>query len=126
MIFEDKLFAKMLLKPIPNVWEYYESIWKDKVEELINDIGIPEIYIILDVSWENFKKRIFKRNRSAEINNFSANKKYFKELLETYIPFMKEELTKYNIPFVIVDTNHMDRLEVNEFAKNMLVNRGIL
>lgn len=125
MIFEDKLFAFMLFGEVKNIWEYYESIWNDKVEELINEIGKPKLYILLEVNWEKFEERIFARNRKAEVDNFEDNKNYFKKLLEMYIPFMEESLKKYDVPYIIIDTNNIDKLEVIDEVKNELKNRGI-
>lgn len=125
MIFEDKLFAYMLFGNVPNIWKYYESIWEDKVNELISEIGKPLLYILLEVNWENFKERIFLRNRKVEIENFEDNKTYFKKLLNIYISYVTDLLKKYEIPYLIVDTNNMDKIEVIEFVKAELIKRDI-
>ena len=125
MIFEDKLFAFLLFGNTPNIWKYYESIWEDKVEEIINEIGKPKLYILLDVNWEKFKERIFSRNRKVEIENFEDNSKYFKNLLSIYIDFMIDLLNKYEIPFLVVDTNNMEKIEVINFVKSELKKRDI-
>lgn len=126
MIFEDYIFAEMLLGEIPNVWDYYKSIWEDKVEEIVNEIGVPKLYILLDVDLEKFTERIFARNRSVEIDNFEANKTYFKELLLGYKDKMVAMFEKYKIPYLIVDTNNMDKLEVIDYTLNIIKEKGIL
>ena len=126
MIFEDKLFAQMLFGDVKNIWEYYESIWEDKVEEIINEIGVPKLYILLDIDWPNFRERIFARNRKAEIDNFEANEEYFKTLLSKYKDFMLEQFSRYEIPHLVVNTNEMTKLEVIDFVKSELRERGIL
>lgn len=126
MIFEDYIFAEMLLGEIPNVWDYYKSIWEDKVEEIVNEIGVPQLYILLDVDLEKFTERIFARNRSVEIDNFEANKTYFKELLLGYKDKMIAMFEKYKIPYLIVDTNNMDKLEVIDHTLNIIKEKGIL
>lgn len=126
MIFEDRLFANMLFGDVKNIWAYYDSIWNDKVEELINEVGKPKLYILLDVNWETFSERIFARNRKVEIDNFEENKEYFKKLLDKYIPYMVEQLEKFNIPYVVIDTNKLGKLEVIDEVKSILKDRGII
>ena len=126
MIFEDVLFAEMLLKDIPNVWNYYKSIWEDKVEELVNELGKPKLYFFLKVNWDNFVKRIFNRNRPAEMNNFEKNSEYFKKLLDRYEDHLITILNKYEIEYHVIDTNKLNRIEVIEEATAVLKERGIL
>ena len=125
MIFEDRIFAWLLLKSYPPVWEYYKGIWEDKVKEITEEIGIPKMYIILSTNWENFQKRIFKRNRKSEVDNFEKNKEYFKKLLDIYDQKLIEILEQYQIPYKVIDTNKLDRLEVIEEAKKILAEAGI-
>lgn len=125
-IFEDWIFAKELIGSIPNVWDYYNSIWKDKVKETIESIGIPSLYIILDINWETFRDRIFKRNRKAEIDNFESNESYFKNLLSIYKDLLVSVLNEYKIPFYVIDANNKDKIAVIDEAKKVLIERGIL
>ncbi len=124
-IFEDQFFALNLLKNYANIWEYYNSIWEDKVQELISDIGIPKLYILLECDWESFRERIFARNREAETANFQKNEAYFKNMISTYTAFMTASFQKYNIPYVVVNTDKMSKLEIIEFTKQLLIDRGI-
>ena len=126
MIFEDKLFAYLNFSHLENVYEYYSSIWEDKVEEVINEVGIPKIYILLSVNWETFKKRILKRGRKYEVDYFSTNEEYFRRLLKLYEPFVTNLLSKYDIPFIVMDTNHISRKEVYHKTIEILKKREII
>lgn len=126
MIFEDYIFAKKLLSKDKNVWAYYEGIWTDLVDQVVNEVGKPRLYILLTCSWETFEQRIFHRNRKSEIDNFEANRAYFKELIDEYEDFMKSIFEKYNLDHVIINTDEMSILEVIETAQDALKVRGIL
>ncbi|NQZ65626.1 MAG: deoxynucleoside kinase [Mycoplasmatales bacterium] len=126
MIFEDKLFAFMLFGHLENVWEYYDSIWKDKVNELIKEIGKPKLYILLSISWDTFEKRIFERNRHVEIDNFEKNRPYFNKLISMYDSYVINMLEEYDIPFAVIDTNNLSKMDVVNKTKEMLEQRGII
>lgn len=124
-IFEDQFFAMNLLKNYANIWEYYNSIWEDKVEELINEVGVPKLYILLECDWESFKERIFARNREAETANFQKNESYFKNMISTYVDFMTASFKKYNIPYIVINTDKLNKLEIIEYTKKLLSEKGI-
>ena len=124
MIFEDVFFAKKLLKDSPNIWNYYESIFNDKIDEIMNELGKPSLYIFLSCDWSTFKERVFKRNRKAEIDNFQKNEAYFKAHIEEYPTHMKEMFDKYDIDHVIIDTNNLSKTEVIDLAKEEIRKRG--
>lgn len=124
-IFEDIFFAKKLLDKNPNVWEYYRSIWMDKVDEVVEEIGLPKLYILLTCTFETFTQRAFDRSRKAEIDNFEKNKAYFQEMIADYEKFMVEMFKIYGINYIIIPTDNMSKLEVIDFAKNELAKRGI-
>ena len=124
-IFEDVYFAKNLLTNYPNIWDYYHSIWKDKVKELITEVGLPKHYILLTCDWTHFKERVFARNRSAEIDNFEANETYFKNMIDGYEDFMVGIFKEYGIDYSILDTNAFGKLEVIKEAQKILKDKGI-
>ena len=124
-IFEDVYFAKNLLTNYPNIWDYYHSIWKDKVKELITEVGLPKYYILLTCDWSHFKERVFARNRSAEIDNFEKNESYFKNMIDGYEDFMVEMFKEYGIKYSILDTNAFGKLEVIKEAQKILKEQGI-
>ena len=122
-ILEDKLFAHMLLGKNEIVWEYYESIWNDKMNEIVDEIGTPKLYILLTFDWKTFKERLFARNRQPEIENFEKNENYFKSILEIYDSFMIDMFKKYDIPYVVVDVRDKNKIEVNEHVNKILEER---
>lgn len=125
-ILEDKLFAHMLLGKNEIVWEYYESIWNDKMNEIVDEIGTPKLYILLTFDWKTFKERLFARNRQPEIENFEKNENYFKSILEIYDSFMTDMFKKYDIPYVVVDVRDKNKIEVNEHVNKILKERNFI
>ena len=125
-ILEDKIFAYLQLKNNKNVWNYYESIFNDRLNEMINEIGVPRIYIHLSLNWETFKKRTFKRNRISEVQNFEKNEKYFKKIIEIYDDYMIKKYKKYNIPYYLIDTNDKGIEEVEKIIRLKLKEVGVL
>ena len=103
-IFEDWLFAhENIIRP--SVFRYYESLWKDISNELVYEHGVPKLYVILTGDWELFKKRLFERNRTTEIENFEKNKMYFKRLLSIYQDYMINVCKDFGIECLLVDAN---------------------
>jgi len=125
-IFEDRFFAKKLLTNYQNIWNYYDAIWHDKVEEMIDEVGLPKLYIYLQADWDTFKERVFKRGREAEIKNFEKNEEYFRNLIVEYPKLMNELFNKYNIPHVIIETKNKNRQEVYEEVMSILKEKGII
>ena len=125
-IFEDIFFAKALLSDYENIWEYYYSIWKDKVATLKSTIGLPKMYILLTCSWETFRERVFERDRSAETDNFTKNEAYFKNMINTYEDFMVSLFEEHDINYKIVNTDNLNKIEVINKAKDVLKEEGIL
>ena len=124
-IWEDFIFAKLLMKDEPKSYEHFKKLWRKTIENALNKFGTPKLYIYLKVDWENFKKRIFNRNREAEIANFSQNEEYFKDLLNEYINNFRNIVEEWGIPFLEIDTTKMNHKEVIDFAMTELKNRGI-
>lgn len=116
-IFADRLFAYANLIAQPNVFNYYEKLWLDKVNELVYSIGLPKLYIILRIDWQTFKKRIFKRNRKMEIENFTENKDYFYFLLLIYEKYLIQICQTYTIPYVIIDSKKNLKEKIKEIKK---------
>lgn len=124
-ILEDRLFAESHLKENKNILEFYDEIWNNIVEEMKSEFGLPSFYFLLNCSWESFEKRIFKRNRKSEIQNWEKNKDFFKEMLDVYNVKVEKMLIELNIPYVIIDTDKMTINDMIDFAKTKLVERGI-
>ncbi len=124
-IFEDFLFAKPLLSENKNAWNYYKNIWNDLVDELINEIGKPQLYIILTCSWEEFKERLHTRKRPPEIERFKSDPDHFKTSFDSYVPNTKALLEKYEIDYLVFDTSGLTQLEVLDQVGKILKEKGI-
>ncbi|WP_036464947.1 deoxynucleoside kinase [Mycoplasmopsis sturni] len=78
------------------------------VNALIKKDSLPDLVIYLDMSFESFKERIFKRGRKSEIDNFDSNLGYWKSLHSQY----KEDFVKlcqnHNLIFQIIQTDNLD------------------
>lgn len=115
-IWEDWIFAKLLMKPEPKSYEHYKKLWEKTVERILDEFGAPKAYIYLKVDWETFRTRIYDRNREAEINNFSRNEEYFRELLAEYNNNFVSLLKKWNVNVIEIDTVKMKIEEVTDYA----------
>ena len=102
-IFEDRLFAFHNMLNIPTVYEYYEKLWRDQVNELVYEVGTPKLYIILKLDWDKFLERLYKRNRAVEIKNFKKNELYFRLLNKGYIEYLTSVCAAYHIPYLVID-----------------------
>jgi len=115
-IIEHWLFAQTNLKSMPEVLNMYNGLF----HQYMNDIDQPDHYIILDVSWDKFKERIFKRGRPSEKDNFESNILYFKNLQRDYIKKLVAQCEIYDIPYTIINTSDMDEAEVLVVASKIL------
>lgn len=109
---EHWLFAQHNLKSMPTIMNMYNGVF----HAYMNQVKQPDLYLILDVDWENFESRIMARGREQEIENFDKNKTYFKNLLADYTKKVAAQCAVYNIPYVIIDTNGITEDEVFELA----------
>lgn len=125
-IFEDRMFAFHNMLSQPTVYEYYEKLWKEQVNQLVYEIGTPKLYIILKLDWDKFLERLYKRNRSVEIKNFKKNETYFRLLNSGYIEYLTSVCATYRIPYVIIDV--ADKTVEQELAiiDKELKKRGII
>ena len=102
-IFEDRLFAHQNMTSDPIMFGFYDSMWHDKTKELIYSVGVPKLYIILDIKWEDFKKRLFERGRKSETDNFDQNESYFKAIHDGYTDYLVKICKIYQINYMILD-----------------------
>ena len=103
-IFEDRLFAHQNMTADPIMFGYYDAMWHEKTKELVYSVGVPKLYIILDLKWKEFKDKIFKRGRACEIDNFSENESYFKSLQSVYVKYLRKTCQIYGINHIVVDS----------------------
>ena len=102
-IFEDRLFAYQNMIKDPVVFKFYEGIWNEKAKEMIYSVGVPKLYIILDIKWEDFKKRLFERGRKSETDNFDQNEAYFRAIHDGYTDYLVKICKIYQINYMILD-----------------------
>lgn len=105
---EHWLFAQHNLKKMPTIMNMYNGVF----HAYMNQVKKPDIYIILDVDWENFERRVMERGREQEIENFDKNKAYFKELIGDYTTKVVAQCAVYDIPYVVINTNGLTEDEV--------------
>lgn len=118
-IIEHWLFAQSNLKDKPEILNMYNGLF----HAYMNNITHPDIYFILDVDWDNFKERLFKRGREQEIANFEANEEYFRELMGSYVTKLVAQCVLYDIEYVIVPTNGIPSKEVVNDIRTELESR---
>ena len=105
VFFEDRLFAhENMLDSIIN-YCHYDRFWEEKANEIIEKVGLPQLYVILKIDWDTFKQRVFKRGRKSEIDNFALNEKYFQKLNSVYVPHLEKTCIRYGIPYLILEAN---------------------
>ena len=109
---EHWLFAQHNLKNMPTIMNMYNGVF----HAYMNQIKKPDLYIILDIDWENFEKRVMERGREQEIENFDKNRAYFKDLMSNYVTKVAAQCAVYDIPHVIIDTSGLTEDEVFEKA----------
>lgn len=112
-IIEHWLFAQTNLVNMPTVMNMYNGVFM----AYMNEITKPDLYVILDISWDTFKDRIFKRGRDSEIDNFASNENYFKELLDTYVDKLKAQCIIYDIPFTVINVDNTDEDELVDMVE---------
>ena len=125
-LWEDWFFAKLLMAGEPKSYQHYIKLWDSTLEKIVRLYGKPKAYIYTKVDWENFEKRVFGRNREAEIKNFHSNKDYFRKLLDEYTNNFVDLLNKWDIEPIIIDTAKLNQEEVAEIALKELKKKGLL
>ena len=125
-LWEDWFFAKLLMKDEPKSYAHYVKLWDTTLAKIVELYGKPKAYIFTTVDWDTFEKRIFGRNREAEIKNFNANKEYFENLLAEYNNNFVNLLNKWDITPIVIDTVNMNQEEVAEYAMKKLKEQGLV
>jgi deoxyadenosine/deoxycytidine kinase len=83
-------------------------------EEAMKTLPKLDLYIILKASWPELKKRMLKRARPEELQNFDSNEQYFKELAETYHKEIVRLSEEYDINYIVIDTDYLTSEDVYE------------
>lgn len=120
-VFEDRLFAHQNMSADPITFTFYDNMWRDKINELVYSIGLPKLYIIIDIDWKTFIERLFKRDRKVEVDNFKQNEDYFKNLNNMYVDFLSQTCQTFGIDYIILDAklDNVTKIKlINEKLKN--------
>lgn len=123
-VFEDRLFAHQNMSADPITFAFYDNMWKDKINELIYSIGLPRLYVILDLDWDTFKERLFKRNRKVETDNFNINEQYFKTLQSIYVDFLKQTCETFGIDYLVLDAKLSTEEKIARINARLASNEG--
>lgn len=107
-IVEHWLFAQENLKDTPDVMNMYNTLFHTYMSKLKK----PDLYIILDVTLDDFITRIKARGRASEIDNFDANYDYFVRLHKNYMKKLKGQCDVYGINYRIIDTKGKSESDV--------------
>ncbi|MCR8612878.1 MAG: deoxynucleoside kinase [Mycoplasma sp.] len=117
-IFESLWFAKKNLPESDK--KFFRNYWQENVESLVKEFGKPKLYLLLVCDWDTFKKRIHKRSRKIEIENFNKNATFFQEHILNYQKDIKKILDKFEINYKVIDTSNMNEEEVYEVSKKYI------
>jgi deoxyadenosine/deoxycytidine kinase len=113
-VIEHWIFAQTNLRKHPEVLNMYNGLF----HAYMNSIKLPEIYIILEVGFEEFKSRVMMRGRPEEIENFDKNEQYFRDLLSNYSAMLRAQCVIYSIPYIVINTDNKTIEEIKNEAIN--------
>ncbi|AZG68821.1 deoxynucleoside kinase [Mycoplasma struthionis] len=114
---EHYIFAKLiLLEKSEKYLEAYDALF----EKLVTSEELPNLAIYLDISFDTFKKRIFERGRETEVDNWDENYEYFKNLHANYLKIFKEIAQRFNLNYIIIDTNNLTEEQVFDKALEII------
>ncbi|WP_029512546.1 deoxynucleoside kinase [Mycoplasmopsis iners] len=116
---EHYIFANVNLKP---KGEKYLKGYDALFSHLITEDETPDLAIYLDMTFETFKNRLFTRGREVEVENWTLNESYFKELYDLYKPLFLKQAKKYNLDYVVINTDNLTEEEVYQEAKKIIDN----
>ena len=117
-LIEHWLFAYHNLRNMPTIMNMYNGVF----HSYMNQIKHPDVYIILDVNWQEFEDRVMKRGREQEIENFELNKAYFQALISDCTHKIVSQCSVYGIPYKVIDTNQKTEDEVLAEALEIIEN----
>ena len=115
-LIEHWLFAYHNLRNMPTIMNMYNGVF----HSYMNQIKHPDVYIILDVNWDQFKDRVLKRGREQEIENFELNQSYFQALIADYTQKILSQCSVYGIPYHVIDTNDKSEDDVLKEALQVI------
>lgn len=92
--------------------KYYLEAYDALFDVMIKGNEIPDHAIFLDVNFDVFQERLFKRGREVEVKNWNKNKDYFYKLQSIYKKLFEKLCKRFQIPYTIIDTNNLSADEV--------------
>ena len=107
-VIEHWIFAQINLRKLPEVLNMYNGLF----HAYMNSIKLPDMYIILDVDFEEFEERIKKRGRPEEIANYEKNKEYFEELWTDYTERLLAQCIIHDVKYRVIKTTGMSEEKV--------------
>ena len=115
-IIEHWLFAHKNLTEMPDVMNMYNGLFMS----YMNKIHKPDLYIILDISFDVFIERLKTRGRASEVDNLDENLEYFAELHKDYTEKLTAQCKIYDIPYQIINVDFASKEEVLDMAMTMI------
>lgn len=114
---EHYIFALISMKNKPAKFiKAFDELFNKMIEKEQN----PNLAIFIDIDFDNFKERLFKRGRKSEIKDYEQNEEYFKELHALYRHLYEKLMNTYKIPYVIIDGNNKNEHQILAEAINII------
>ena len=117
-IFESLWFAKGNMSK--KSFSHFEKLWKSEINELISVVGKPKLYILLTMTWDTFKERLFNRGREVEVMNFKENEDFFRKHIKEYEEHMIEVFKIFNINYVKISTDNLFPEQITKQANEKI------
>lgn len=118
-LIEHWIFAKTNLEKHPEVMNMYNGIFM----AYMNQITKPDLYIILDITFDEFLNRLKERGRESETDNLDANLSYFRDLHSDYTERLAAQCVIYGIPYIILETSGLTEDQVLDKALGIIKER---
>ncbi|NQX83994.1 MAG: AAA family ATPase [Mycoplasmataceae bacterium] len=103
--------------------DFYDNFKKEIVsslEEIKKDRNIFQFYIVLEIEFDEFKKRILERGRKNEVNNIKRDDSWYRNYHKEYNKLTVKYLEEFNIPYKVINTTRFSKEETKESVLNLL------
>lgn len=118
-IIEHWIFAQTNLVGKPEVMNMYNGLFY----QYYGQIKKPDIYFILDVTFEVMLDRIKQRSRKQEVENLEKNIPYLRNLHKDYTKKLASQCHIHNIPCHTIDVNSVSADAAVEIIQQFLKTR---
>lgn len=105
--------------------KFYDNFKKEIVnslEEINKDKDISQFYIVLEIEFDEFKKRILERGRKNEVNNIKRDDSWYRDYHSKYNNLTIKYLKEFSIPYKVINTTKFSKEETKESILNLLNN----